>query len=87
MGGIMKEPKTFKRPRLYMRDINNNEGWLSRLRIIYPDGTCEYTTAELFMDWKHPCWAKIGANPKLQVKRMKSYDKSLDCKTLFLGEL
>jgi hypothetical protein len=83
----MKEPKTFKRPRLYMREGNGESDWITRLRIIYPDGTCEYTTAEYGDPWNRPCWAAISSNPRLQVKRMKSYDWRYKFETLFLGEL
>lgn len=50
----MKEPKTFTRPRMYYQEgiLNSTAGTMhsnnGRIRIIYPDGTCEYAMDYIF---------------------------------------
>lgn len=64
----MKEPKSFKRPRAYIR-VNGKEKieYLSdfRLRIIYPDGRAEWSDGHYFRYAtisgffpEYPCWHK-----------------------------
>jgi hypothetical protein len=58
--GEPREPKTWKRPRLYFQ-FGRDGGMFERIRILYPDGSSEYEfidhldadLPELF-----PCWAE-----------------------------
>lgn len=61
----MKEPTHFRRPRMYYQEarlrppkmtMHSNNG---RLRIIYPDGTCEYA-----MDYILEEGQQMNPNPK-----------------------
>lgn len=88
----MKEPKTFRYPRLYVRAYKKRngypEGYYFRIRIIFPDGSATYSTAVEFIDWEHPCWnRKLYESPFSQIKKMKAFDKMLGYKTIFLGEI
>ncbi len=52
-----KEPKTWKRPRLYFQEANDNDE--SRIRIIYPDGKSEWMVGS--DQWENganaTCWS------------------------------
>lgn len=56
----LKESKTFKKPRVYMRDYFGEKKILQRLRIIYPDGRAEWADGDYSggnWDMKiYPCW-------------------------------
>ena len=53
----IKEPKTFKHPRLYYQptiknnDLFSSRDYYDRLRIVYPNGTCEWARGDYeYMD-------------------------------------
>ena len=51
-----KEPKTWKRPRLYYQPTNHI--MTSRIRIIYPDGSSEWMQDCYWEEGSYgPCWA------------------------------
>ena len=88
----MKEPKTFKYPRLYMRNTDKKvySEWKERIRIIYPNGKTEYDDVEYsdYFKFEKPCWRLRSRNPYKQVKAMKDYDASCGYyETIFLGEI
>lgn len=57
-----------------------------RIRIIYPNGDVEYTSAHKDASWATPCWYKPRPSLDLIIKDMKEYDKKLGYKTLYIGE-
>lgn len=96
----VKEPKTFKRPRLYMRKTDTEFRYEQRLRIVWPDGTAWYDVgidAKIKND--NPCWTRDvefagervnyhnQLSPLEKIKEMKAYDKFCGYETIFLGEL
>jgi len=99
----LKEPKTFKRPRLYF--CEGPSVFDDKIRIIYTDGRSEWRNLTLLAPegeekWTlAPCWASstIGVDlktsfgkdkdAKTALKRMRAYDKTYGRSALFLGEL
>lgn len=56
-----------------------------RIRIIYPDGTAEYSyAADIPHTFTEPCWYKSGRAEKESIKAMKAYDKRHGFKTKLL---
>lgn len=89
MSKKLKEPKTFDRPRAYMRVTSNCKYYIvgsERIRIIYPDGRAEFTTAISYNDWITPCWSINIYNPVELVKSMMRYDEKCGYETIYLGE-
>lgn len=86
-----KEPKEFNYPRLYARILDRGGDYVQRLRIIYPDGKCEYTDMKYLEtvshDWYIPCWRSPNSGPHIQVLKMKAYDAQFGLRTQFLGEI
>jgi hypothetical protein len=96
-----REPKTFKRPRLYYQEAYDTLLLGGRIRIIYPDGLCEW------LSWGNPehiyapCWAAIKPynfyatdeygkckSGRAALKRMRVYDYIQGWPPAdFLGEL
>lgn len=67
-----------------------------RMRIIYPDGSAEWSDARYMFDksWYNdgfitldPCWYKKGMTEKEAIKMMKLYDKFCGYKTELLFEM
>ena len=88
----MKEPKAFKRPRLYWRKAEASDELEQRIRIVYPNGHAEYADGMICSSgcWydKLPCWMNgTVTKGKQAVKLMKNYDKKRGFKTIFLGEI
>ncbi len=53
----MKKLKPFRRPRLYFQ-LGQHGGYGSRIRIIYPDGSCEWISHGKPEEVYAPCWAE-----------------------------
>ena len=63
----MKEPKTFKYPRVYFQEGDDKYikrlAYSNRVRVIYPDGTCEWLCDQNVREdgkFYRPCWGGIG---------------------------
>lgn len=99
----MKEPKTFKYPRMY---YCHGYGELCsciegpRIRIIYPSGLSEWLSLSKHPDsqynteWIFPCWLDLlaynlgNSTGKKALRQMRTYDKKLYFKkAIFLGEI
>lgn len=90
-----KEPKTFNYPRLYFQ-IGFYKGYRGRLRIVYPDGTAEFSWALAMKNpWGGtPCWLKYPYRGQLvstgekALKLMRRYDKKVGFPAAeFVGEI
>jgi hypothetical protein len=93
----MKQPKTFRRPRLYYQHAVNHKS--DRIRIIYPDGRSEWLRDGDPEDTDIPCWAEecrcfnyevYGKckSAKESLRNMRKYDKLCGWPPAnFLGEL
>jgi len=83
-----KEPKSFKYPRLYMRDIHLSKSNVAEAIIIYPDGSpAERTFVSLDANancfgnnrktvcWQADFWSRVFCpmTPEEQVRTMKAY--------------
>lgn len=98
-----KEPRTWRRPRLYYQEAPGDKRHPSRIRIIYPDGKSEWfwynsSPVEVF----EPCWSESyyksetiygeafgqDSSPYEALCRMREYDKRNGWPPAdFLGEL
>lgn len=77
--------------KVYIRTFNNGKyprkSAVFRIRIIYPDGTAEYSdAADIPHTFTEPCWYDIGMTEKESIKAMKEYDKIHGFKTKLLFE-
>jgi len=89
-----KEPKTWKRPRLYYQPTCDVDR--SRIRIIYPDGRSEWNSSGYHVEISFPpCWSEgiigeYGKNetPQAALKAMRVHDRDCGYKpAIFCGEL
>lgn len=93
----MKEPKTFKRPRLYWTPLFNGSAYSGRMRIIYPNGDTDWSYhgpikkhSPPYNPWAdiHSCWAIGQKNGFGRLEQMKEYDRQHGHEPAeFLGEL
>jgi len=64
-----------------------------RLRIIYPSGRAQWFNGVTWGLSGPPCWGLndnhkwLPKTPQESVKGMKAYDKRMDFKTLFMGNI